>query len=40
MRRRIIASIIGVAAGIITIPIAAIIWPIFLAYFFFNESED
>jgi hypothetical protein len=40
MRRKIIAGIIGFAAGIITMPIAAIGWPLFLAFFFFNESEE
>ena len=40
MRRKIVASIIGLVAGAITIPIAVFIWPLFLAYFFFNESEE
>lgn len=40
MRRKIVASIIGLIAGAITIPIVVFIWPIFLAYFFFNESEE
>ena len=40
MRRKIVASIIGLIVGAITIPIAVFIWPIFLAYYFFNESEE
>ena len=40
MTRRIFTALLGLAAGIITWPIAAIVWPAFCAWFLYNESED
>ena len=39
MTRRIFAALLGLAAGIVTAPLALVAWPAFLAWFMFNESE-
>jgi hypothetical protein len=40
MRSKIFYGFVGLIAGAITIPIAVFIWPLFLAYFMFNEQEE
>lgn len=38
--RKILAAVFGFAVGVITAPIAAAVWPIFAAWFMFNEEEE
>ena len=33
-------GLLGLAAGIVTAPLAVIIWPLFAAWFLYNETED
>ena len=39
MTRRILSAALGLAAGIVTAPLAKLAWPVFCAWFLFNESE-
>lgn len=39
MTRKLLAALLGFAAGIVTAPFALVIWPAFLAWFMFNETE-
>ena len=39
MTRRIFNAALGFAAGILTAPLALVAWPLFLAWFMFNETE-
>ena len=34
-----ITAALGLVAGIVTAPLALVIWPAFLAWFMFNEAE-
>ena len=38
--RRILNAILGLAVGIITLPLAIVAWPILSAWFLMNETED
>lgn len=33
-------GLLGLAAGIVTAPLAVIIWPLFASWFLYNETED
>ena len=33
-------ALLGLALGICTLPLALVAWPIFLAWFLWNETED
>jgi hypothetical protein len=37
---KVIAGIVGLIIGMITIPILAILWPFLLACFLSNETDD
>ena len=37
--RKTLAALFGFAAGIVTAPIAFVVWPLFLAWFAYNETE-
>lgn len=37
--RKILNALLGLAAGIVTAPLAPIVWPIALAWFMYNETE-
>ena len=39
MTRRILTALLGLAAGIVTAPLALVAWPVFLAWFLYNETE-
>ena len=39
MMRKLFAALIGLAAGIVTAPLAAALWPFAAAWFMFNEEE-
>jgi uncharacterized membrane protein len=39
MPRRLLNAALGLAAGIVTAPLAIVAWPAFLAWFMFNETE-
>jgi hypothetical protein len=39
MSRRLLNAALGLAAGIVTAPLALIVWPIAVAWFMFNETE-
>lgn len=39
MTRRLLNALLGLAAGIVTAPIALLAWPFYLAWFMFNETE-
>lgn len=38
--RKMANAIIGFAAGLITLPLAMFAWPIFAAWFFWDETDD
>ena len=38
--RKLFAALLGLAAGIVTDPLALLIWPCALAWFLYNEMED
>ena len=40
MTRRIFAALVGLVAGAVTAPLAAVAWPFALAWFMFNEVEE
>lgn len=40
MMLKIFYGFVGLIAGVITIPMAVFVWPLFLAYFMFNEQEE
>lgn len=40
MTRKLLAALLGLAAGIITAPLALVVWPAFCAWFMWNETED
>ena len=40
MIARLFAALLGLVAGLVTAPLALVIWPAFLAWFAFNESEE
>ena len=40
MTRRLFNAALGLAVGIATAPIALVAWPLFLAWFSFNETEE
>ena len=37
--RRILNAALGLAAGIVTLPLAIFAWPILAAWFFWNEAD-
>lgn len=39
MTRKIFAALLGLAAGIVTAPLAACVWPVFCAWFLWNEED-
>ena len=39
MMRRIANAILGFVAGIVSIPLVALIWPMFAAWYMFNETD-
>lgn len=39
MTRRLLTAALGLAAGLITAPLAMLAWPAFTAWFAWNESE-
>lgn len=39
MTRRLLTAFLGFALGVITDPMALVAWPVFLAWFMYNESE-
>lgn len=38
--RKLLAALLGLAAGIVSEPLALIVWPAFCAWFMYNETED
>lgn len=40
MPRRLLNAALGLAAGLVTAPLALVAWPAFLAWFLYNESDD
>ena len=38
--KKIANGLLGLAAGVATAPLAVIIWPLFVAWFLYNETED
>ena len=39
MTRRLFNAALGLAAGIVTAPLALVAWPALLAWFMYNETE-
>lgn len=39
MTRRLLNAALGLVAGIFTAPLALVAWPLFAAWFMWNESE-
>lgn len=37
--RKLANAALGLAAGIITMPLAIVVWPIFAAWFFWHETD-
>jgi hypothetical protein len=37
--KRLLNTLLGLAAGIVTAPLVAVAWPFVAAWFMFNESE-
>lgn len=37
--RRICNAALGLGLGIVTLPLAAVLWPAICAWFFFNETD-
>ena len=37
--RKILAAAFGFVAGIATAPLALVVWPVFCAWFFWNEED-
>lgn len=37
--RKLFAALCGLAVGLITAPLALVAWPLFAAWFLYNESE-
>lgn len=40
MKRKIANAVFGVLAGILTAPLAVIVWPVAVAIFLYNETEE
>lgn len=40
MNRRIFNAAIGFLGGVITAPLAVIVWPVVFAYFMYNDNDD
>lgn len=38
--RKLLAALLGFAAGVVSDPLALLIWPCFVAWFLYNESDD
>lgn len=38
--KRIGAAVLGLVAGIVTLPIAVVVWPVVFAWFLYNEEDD
>ena len=38
--RKLANAILGLAAGVITLPLAIFAWPLFAAWFFWNEAKE
>lgn len=38
--RKLLAALLGFAAGVVSDPLALVVWPIFVAWFLYNESDD
>lgn len=38
--RKLLAALLGFAAGVVSDPLALLIWPFFVAWFLYNESDD
>ena len=38
--RKLLAALLGFAAGVVSDPLALLIWPIFVAWFLYNEADD
>ena len=38
--RKLLAALFGLAVGIVSDPLALIVWPAFCAWFMYNEEED
>lgn len=39
MMKRFTAACLGLLAGLVTVPLAIIVWPFVVAWFLYNESE-
>lgn len=40
MSVKIFYAILGLSVGIITAPLAFVIWPVFLAWYLYNEADE
>ena len=40
MTRKLLAALLGFAAGIVTAPLALVAWPVMIAVFLYNEEEE
>ncbi len=38
--RKLLNATLGLAAGIVTLPLAIFAWPILAAWFMYNETDD
>lgn len=38
-KRKLLNAALGLAAGIVTLPLAIFAWPIFAAWFLYNETD-
>lgn len=38
--RKLLNAALGLAAGIFTLPLAVVAWPILFAWFMWNETDD
>ena len=39
MTRKLLNALLGFAAGLVTAPLAALVWPLFAAWFMWNETD-
>lgn len=37
--RKIFNALLGLSVGIVTMPLAFVIWPVFLAWYMYNETD-
>ena len=38
--KRLLNAAIGLGLGIVTLPLAAVLWPAICTWFFYNETDD